>query len=142
MSAGVIVVLGVLGWGYARFGSVRDTLLFLNGQRVFVRPHEVDCGEGHLGEIREGKVVVRNESDEDLQVIGCKSTCSCVASGPFPIVIRPRKSQELTVKVGYGPKRGEFQHELSFLTDSDYLPAFSILVRGRVTAKGLAEGAK
>ncbi|MGL4552845.1 MAG: hypothetical protein ACRC33_16840 [Gemmataceae bacterium] len=124
-------VLGALGGGFARVGSFQDTLRYLNGERVFVRPHELDFGEGREGDVREGPVSVRNVTGKDLHVIGCRSSCDCISPGRFPVRIAQGETAELPIRVGY--RRGEtaFSYELYFFTDSSHLPQFRVTVRGR-----------
>ncbi|MHB1423821.1 MAG: Ig-like domain-containing protein [Gemmataceae bacterium] len=128
-----LVVAGIfLSSGYVRFGSFEKALAYLNGQRVFVRPDVINFGEGRTGEIREGTVTVTNYLSNELRIIGSTSTCECVATERFPVVVPPGQSYDLAVKVGYSTRAGDFEQNLSFYTDSDYLPRFQVSVRGSV----------
>lgn len=131
---GALPIVAVLAWGYWEFGSLANTLAYLNGERLLVNPIALSCGEGRPGEMRELSFTIENCTRDEVQILSNTSTCSCVSTDRLPLKVPAGATHKMTVKVGFGRKTGGFEHQVSYYTDSEYLPAFMIEIRGKVIA--------
>lgn len=77
---GALPIVAVLAWGYWEFGSLANTLAYLNGERLLVDPESLSFGTGRRGEERDLHFAIRNWTGKDVEVLGAKSTCGCMAA--------------------------------------------------------------
>lgn len=114
-AAGAIVLLSALLL-YLRFqfGSCAAAIEFLRGREVLVHPEKIDIGAGKPGETREVQLCVRNIGFHDAELVGYSSDCACVATDRFPLLLRPRESLHLGIRVGFPNGEQAFTRKIAY----------------------------
>ena len=87
--------------------------LFGNRQLRAIEPSPTFTCEAHRGELVKVSFNIRNVTDEPLEVLGIKNTCSCTSSADtnFPIDLNPGavSSIKINLKVGQPDSDGRFE---------------------------------
>jgi hypothetical protein len=107
------------------------------GLRLAVVPVRTDLGEAEAGTARVIQVVLRNDHDHPVRIVGGSSTCSCVVTNDLPLTIPPRGSQVVNVQIIFTGEPGQFQHQFAFLTDDERQGRVVARVQGTVLPNGL-----
>jgi hypothetical protein len=128
-----VVIVGVLGWAIAQFGSVRDARLYASGVRIVAEGTPIEIPEGRAGETREAAFLVRNLSGNPVQIIGASKSCGCIEVEKLPLTV-PRKGVKevrLTINLEQAAE-GAINQAIVFHTDDAATPRFAVTVSGRV----------
>ena len=131
---GGFLIAAALAWGYWEFGSLANTLAYLNGERLLVDPGALSLGTGRRGEERVVHFAIRNRTGKEVEILGAKSTCGCMAMAEeFPFSIANGNQRELTIHIGLTGKDSAFEKEIDFYTDDEAKPVIAVVVRGEIT---------
>lgn len=82
-----------------------------------IQPAVVDLGM--IDQNREYLITVqiRNPSGRDVQVLGARSSCGCLASSDFPVTVAAGASQDLVFTLHSGVTEGDVLHHLSIFDE-------------------------
>ena len=131
---GALPIVAVLAWGYWEFGSLANTLAYLNGERLLVDPEVISLGTAQRGEERDLHLTIRNRTGKDVEVLGAKSTCGCMGTAEeFPLSIADGSQRELTIHVWFTGNDSAFEHRVDFYTNDGTKPVIAVVVRGKIT---------
>jgi Protein of unknown function (DUF1573) len=125
--------------GVYLFGSVRNALGYVNGQRLFAQPEGLVSTVS--GQAREFSVIVSNLGKRPVRIVGAQSSCSClIPLGPPADV--PANGR-CTVKVRFRPKQkqvGRFTQSIGLFTDDPNQRRLGVLVHCYVEASDAVPG--
>jgi len=129
--AGVILaaVMGVLTWVY---GSPYEALLYAKGESLTVEPSVSHVGDGVAGERRTFTIQLTNHRDNPIKVIGGTTNCSCIATSDLPIVVPPKESRSITVRINFRGGPGRFRHSFVLYTDDERQATITAWFSGRM----------
>ena len=116
------------------FGSFGSGIRYLNGDRILVSHSISDLGEFQPKQIKITRFELINRGSKVIQIIGSKSTCSCVMTSDLPQSINPGSMANLVVKVHPSQPAGSFSEQLTLYTDSNRQHTIELRVEGRVVA--------
>lgn len=133
LGGGGLLIAAALKWGYWEFGSLASTLAYLNGESLLVDPGTLSFGTARRGDERDMHVMIRNRTGKAVKILGVKSTCGCmVTAEEFPLSIRDRGQQKLTIHVWLTGKDSLFEKRVDFYTDDEANPVIAAAVRGTI----------
>jgi len=112
-----LVVLGAVAW--IGFGSPREAVVRLRGESVTVEPSVVDAGSGPPGQIVATSVEVKNWTDRPLRVVGGTINCAFSAVDDLPVVVPPRETRTVTVRLMLPPVPGRTVERMATLFVGD-----------------------
>jgi len=127
---GVGCVFAFFCYGWWSTGSIRESVMYMNGQRLFLKPSAIDLGNIKTSEIINISFGVRNLSVTPVKLIGAKKTCSCISIDSFPQVILPREEKELVFSIQAPQHTGTFTQSLTAYTDADAHFPLTLTVKG------------
>ncbi len=98
---------------------------------VSISKHEsVDVGTMYLGDHREGKVSLRNDTDQPIEITGMSTSCGCTAAYPVENKLDPGQSVFLIVRVK-PTAPGKIDSRLGIKTSDDN-SRFDFRIRGEL----------
>jgi hypothetical protein len=127
----LLVVVGFIGWGYARFGSPVAALAYLGGNRILVSPG-THVFFGKDDEECRVTLTFQNATGKTVRIVGATATCACVAAEGVPTELPPGLSREIHAVFRISSKRSGVWQRLSFITDSPEVPYVAVRLCGRV----------
>lgn len=134
LGGGGFLIAALLAWGRWEFGSLGNTLAYLNGQRLLAAPNVLSFGTARRGEERILQVTLLNRTGKTVALPGARSTCGCMGiEVQFPIVIMQGDRCKLTVRVWPTGKDSAFEGRIDFYADDESNPAIPVLVHGTIT---------
>ena len=92
------------------FGSISGATSFFSGNRLVVDSESKFAGTVQYDKIIDVSFTVKNFSLAPVNVIGARSSCSCLGVVDLPILIGPGESKLLRVRL-FPRKKGEVQEE-------------------------------
>jgi Protein of unknown function (DUF1573) len=114
------------------YGSAEAALARLRGETVRVSPF-VDFGVGRSGEVQERAVTLTNWGENPVRFFGGTSDCSCTTLDDLPVVVSPRSSAEVRVRLKVPAEtRGQLTRQVMLRTDSPNHPIVGFQVGCRV----------
>jgi len=122
-----LILIALLFWAESRFGSVRCAIIYLQGERFMVVHPLIAIPQANPGTSYDVPFLLRNDSTAPIQIVGCSSTCGCVAVRNLPFTMEPASTSEFWVRVKPAdrfPKRVG----LRVFTDSPNLPVLGLTV--------------
>lgn len=133
LGGGALLIAALLAWGYWEFGSLSNTLAYLNGERLLVDPATLSFGAVRRGEERDLQVTIRNRTGKEVKIMGAKSNCGCMGmEEKFPFSIAQGGQRELTIHIWFTGKDSAFEKRVDFYTDNEAKPVTAVLVRGTI----------
>jgi len=128
---GVILAVGFggLAWMY---GSPYEALSHVRGEAITVESIVSYVGDGIAGEQRSFTIQLANHRDRPIKVIGGTTTCSCIATNDLPIIVPPRESRPITVRITFRGSPGRFRHSFVLYTDDEKQATATAWFAGRV----------
>jgi hypothetical protein len=134
LGSGGLLMAAVLAWGHWEFGSLSNTLAYLNGERLLIDPGTVSFGIARRGEERNAHVTIRNRTGKEVKFLGAKSTCACMGvEEKFPFSIADKGQKEVSIRVWFTSKDSVFKKRVDFYTDDEANPVLAIAVHGTIT---------
>ncbi len=127
-----VLFAAVTGVAYAKFGSLGLTARYLNGERLILHSNELTLGKGLVGEVHELSVQLTNYGGTDAVIIGSGVDCTCMATDRFPMTVAAGETVDLHITLKLGLRLGDFDHTVTYYTDSEHLPVFRVSVQGHV----------
>lgn len=110
----VLAGLGGLTWMY---GSPSEALVHVRGESLTVEPSLINVGDGVAGEQRTFPIQLSNFRDTPIKVIGGTANCTCIATSALPIIVPPRDSRLIAVRINFRGSPGRFQHSFVLYTN-------------------------
>jgi Protein of unknown function (DUF1573) len=131
VGAGVILALGVGGltWMY---GSPYEVLLRVRGEAITVEPGVTEVGDGAAGEKRTFTIQLSNHRDLPVNIYGGTTSCSCITTDDLPIIVPPKESRTIAVRMKFRGDPGRFQHSLVLYIDDKKQSTAAAWFTGRV----------
>ncbi len=120
------------GWAYARFGSIDAAFASLSGDRLFVDATTQSFGTVDAGDVKTVAFRLTNLDDRDVEIVGAKASCSCVAATRLPLRIPPHASRLVEAKVDTAKKTGTVEERLRCFTTSSGQAQIDLRVVGTV----------
>jgi hypothetical protein len=114
--AGAILAV-VVGFVLLFAGNPANFLARLRGEQISVEPAVSSIGTGNPGETRLFTVRLVNHADKPIWIIGGTASCACVATDDLPVLIDPKNSKEVSVRVRFTGTPGMFWHQFAFDTE-------------------------
>jgi hypothetical protein len=134
LGGGGLLLAALLAWGHWEFGSLANTLAYLNGERLLVDPRVISFGAVRRGEERDLHVTIRNRTGEEVKIIGAKSNCGCMATvEQFPCALANGDQREFPIHIWFTGNESTFEKRVDFYTDDDAKPVIAVVVRGKIT---------
>ena len=131
-----LVVVLVLTWAIAVYGTPRRAWLYASGVRLMVEGAPIRFGDARAGEDRDAAFLVSNLSDDPVQVLGVKTSCGCIAVEKLPVTVPPRGTKEVRLTIHLEESfSGTVEQALTFHTDEPSTPRFLVKVSGRVIGR-------
>jgi hypothetical protein len=135
---GVVLGVGFLLalWGMAiyQFGTVGNSIRYLQGYNYVVTPTTIDVGEGPRRSKRTTTATVRNLSFSPIRVIGVVTTCNCLIVTGLPLTIAPRQTEELKFTISLESSKGEVEQIANVLIDDGQMQRLPVVITGRCTS--------
>ena len=100
------------GLGVRRFGSIDAAFAYLSGDRLFVDATTQSFGTVDAGDVKTVAFRLTNLDDRDVEIVGAKASCSCVAATRLPLRIPPHASRLVEAKVDTAKKTGAVEERL------------------------------
>jgi hypothetical protein len=131
IGTGILAVLILVGvW---RFGSLSLAVAYIDGQTFVISPVEVDLGNCESGTRHIAVFTITNLTTRTIRVVGSEQQCSCLKLDELPIIVEPRKSQNISVQALVGGKEDEFSQPVILFLDKDKeLESVGLHIRARV----------
>jgi len=138
----VVLLLVMFGWWHFHSESFVFGLEYLQGERLLVWPYRTSVGAAPAGERREIPFSIRNLTDHPVNIVGNRSTCSCLMTTTehFPVTIPAGQSLELAVIVTFGQEPGKFNHTLTIYTDCPNRTQLDFFITGDALRAELPQG--
>lgn len=130
--AAVLMLAGLGVVAHVQFGSLSVAQAYLRGDRLIVLPSEMSFGEGHVGSEKQVTFTVVNLTGKDVQLLGNKTGCSCVATDDFPVHIASGDRRDVIVKLRIVGNESQFDQESFFFTDFPGRRIFKVRIRGSI----------
>jgi hypothetical protein len=137
--AGILLISGALfGLCFAIFGSTEAAVIYLRGDGVSLRPRVLDVGHGTTREKRKGELIVANNTQHPVCVLGFAADCPCSVVEELPLVIPPAEARGITVVVTFPSRPGAFARRARLFTDNSGESKIPFRLRGRaIPSEGL-----
>lgn len=133
LGGGSLLIAVSLAWGYREFGSLANTLAYLNGERLLVDPGSLSFGTARRDEERDLHLMIRNRTGKTVTILGGRTTCACMTTEKFPFSITNGSQRELTIHVWLTGKDPVFERRIDFYTDDEANPVIAVSIRGEIT---------
>jgi hypothetical protein len=131
----------ITGWAWYHFRSRTAVFAFLHGRHVLLDPQSFDLGTVRPKEKRVLTIRAVNLTGQDIAIHGVQSYCTgpngCVlCKNRFPIVIRPRESDTLSLEYEFKgrPEARSFLLMAEVFTE---IGNFEITLRGEIEGGGI-----
>jgi hypothetical protein len=134
MTGAALLILSV--WGTLRFGSFQNALAYVSGERLLVDSATKSFGSVESGIDQRIYFLVSNWSDRSISILGAGSQCAVTLTENLPLIIPPKSSRRVNVRLRTETKVGKVSESVRLYTDSAYRPELVIRVVGLV--KGVA----
>jgi hypothetical protein len=121
----VLLLVGAVSW----FGSVTAAVAYLQGESLIPDARVKSFGVASLNDRPTVNFSLKNRAKRPIKIVGTASSCSCLITSTFPIVIEPWGEAVLSVRVGAKRKVGPFSERLRLITDTG-VSNVSLTVRG------------
>jgi hypothetical protein len=128
----IVLVTAVLLFARSQFGSCAAAIDFLRGKALTLDPDSIDVGVGLPGEVRELQLCVRNVGFQEVKLLGYASDCACTAGDGFPVVLAPRQSAHLAIRVSFAEGKEAFARKVVYFTNLADQRYLVVEVSGRV----------
>ena len=112
-----VVLGGVVGLSYWRYGSLTAAIAALREEPLAVVPTELELGTVPSGTVVETSVRIYNLTDESASLAYGKGSCSCAVFPDLPLVVPPHGSIDVRVQVTVTGPEGRFQRKGNFRTN-------------------------
>jgi hypothetical protein len=123
--------LAIFAYGF--FGSIDRAVRFSRGWTVSVDRPRQSFGTARPKERRTISFHLRNEGRTPIRVIGCRTSCSCVAPDQMPFGIGPGEVKEFRVSIVHMPATpGNLSLSAVLYTDSPAQPELELTIEGEV----------
>jgi hypothetical protein len=90
----------------------------IRGEVVTIEPIVADVGTAEAGVIRAFEILVTNNSDWRVRIVGGTDVCKCSATDDLPIIIEPFGSKQITIRMAFTGTPGRFLHRFHLHTDA------------------------
>lgn len=106
------VLLGAVIWC---FGSLGAAICWLNGESFYVFPKTIHLENREPGTEEIVTFRLQNLSNNDISVVGEKSSCSCAFSENIPITAKAKEMVELKVRVKLPKYKSDYDQTILFM---------------------------
>jgi len=131
--AGSVMVLtvgfGGLTWIY---GSPYAVLTRFGAESISIEPGLTDIGNIQRLQTRSLTVVLRNQTDHPIRILGGTADCSCVTTDDLPVVVPARGTQPIQIKVIFRGQPAKFRRNFFLYTDDEDQPLAVARIQGRI----------
>jgi Protein of unknown function (DUF1573) len=134
VTLGIAVGLGamLIVAGHFRFGSVKNCLAYLSGQRLVVDAAVKSHGLVKPGNQLSMDFYIYNFSSDNIKIVGSSSSCTCTVTDSLPLAIPPWSSRVVRVRTATAGKHGKFTEEMKLFTNSSSESEMALYVTGQV----------
>ena len=105
-----------------------------SGDYVTLADATIDLGDAHAGTTRVARVVVRNASDTEVEVLGGHVACSCMALSALRFPVPAGGEATVEIEVTYKGSEGRFTHGFELFVDRGQRRTLAGQITGIVTA--------
>lgn len=138
LATGILALLGAATMASVavyRFGSARNALSFVRGERVLIQSSVHAMGSVAVGEKRLIRYELTNLTSRTVNVVGSQAPCSCTTVRRMPAVL-PRARAE-TIELEYSPTSEQagqnYTGELKVFLDDIYIRQVDMKFTAKVT---------
>lgn len=128
LAAIALIVLSVGIMVTRRFGSIDNGIRFVRGDRLNVAPLRLDLGAVPEGKIANRSIAVMNMSKSPVTLLDATSTCSCVSTSGFPLLVNAQETLTLSFAITLLEGRKELNEHIIITTDATSQPYLFISV--------------
>jgi hypothetical protein len=120
VSAFSVAILGIFGsYLIVRYGSLNAGINAMRGEQVSLEPSHIEAGIALKGTRKVFSVILTNNLDTAVTILGGTSSCKCVATKGLPIVLPPHGSAQLPIHVHFTGDPGPFRQYFEFQTNAE-----------------------
>jgi len=94
---------------------------------------EIVLGTCQPGAVKRFRLLVRNRMDRPYRIVGCVTSCSCVAYGELPRQIDPGGAAAIPISIHLPSRPGDHVEHIKLYADVGSLAVLGATVRARVT---------
>lgn len=98
-AGGAAVLAAAALYAQVRYGSPRAPLILLQGDALLVTPPKIDLGELDGGEARKVTLLLRNLGTTPIDVVGCRTSCTCIVTSGVPFTLCAGEQREVAFSI-------------------------------------------
>ena len=97
------------------FGSFKEAVHRIKGEAFYVYPRTVRLGDRAPATTETVVFHLKNLTDDEISVVGEKTSCSCVVTEDLPIVVKPHETVDVKVRSKTPKQRSEYDQTVLFM---------------------------
>jgi hypothetical protein len=109
-------------------------LAWLRGESITIEPSTCEIGNGAPGETREFWAQLRNQTPQEVRIVGGTKGLMCNVTRDLPVTLPPYGSRAVTVHAMFASSEGRFRRRFVLFTDDDRQRVVVGQYSGRVIA--------
>jgi len=129
-------------WAWIEFGSISAALAYARGARLLPDAFAKSFGTLETGEERRVVFSVSNRCGRQINILGARTSCTCISAEALPLVVPPGYSRPLQLTVRSASRLGTVNEKVLFYTDYPRQLRLVLSVTGRVIPPGSRTGAR
>ena len=114
------------------FGSFGSAVAYLSGDRLIADAYTRSVGVVSEGEQHAVFFKLTNTSNQAIEILGAKSSCSCLVVDQLPVVLPPHGVFRLPIRVRPKSRSGQIAERVSLITDREGQRRLDLKISGRV----------
>jgi hypothetical protein len=124
------------------FGSFGSAVAYLSGDRLIADTYTRSVGNVSEGEPHAVFFKLTNMSNQAIEILGAKSSCTCLVVDQLPAVLPPHGVFRLRIGLRPKPKSSRIDERVRLFTDREGQRQLDLRVGGRVVPRGGSRATK
>ncbi len=117
------------------FGSFGSAVAYLGGDRLIADAYTRSVGVVSVGDQHAVFFKLTNMSNQAVEIVGAKSSCTCLVLDQLPVVLPPRGVFRLRIGLRPKPRPGQIAERVSLITDREGQQRLDLKISGRVVER-------
>jgi len=130
LMAATLVGLGL--FGVAKYGSTRAAIAAMRNEPLFAENAVRSFGNARVGVQTGVEFNLRNVGTRRIDLVGCRTSCDCVATSELPTSIEPLEMKRLRFDVTPQRATKSYRSEITILTNVSTQPEAVLSITGSV----------
>jgi hypothetical protein len=126
------MLLAAALFGVARYGSLEASLAALRAQPLVVENAVMSFGTLSVGQTANVEFDLRNLGERRIELVGCQTTCDCVATSALPTAVEPRGRRRMRFDIKPDRADADYAAKIKVLTDVPTQPTVALSITGEV----------